>query len=70
MTGLTAKPALEEQNLDRMVHWESLSEETGNERESSLARQENSRQMPETVLEFGEGVIALMDKLMAYMKTK
>lgn len=70
MTGLTAKPALEEQNLDRMVHWESLSEEAGNEREPSLAGQENPRRMPETVLKFGEGVIALMDKLTAYLKTK
>ena len=63
MTGLTAKPSLEEQrewNLDSMVHWESMPEGTGNE----------ILVPAESMMEFREAVIALIDELAAYIKNR
>ncbi len=79
MAGLTAKPTLEEQkdlNLGGVVQWESLPEETVHAQKPNLERQENPSQiehkpvMTETILNFGEAVLALTDKLAAYMETK
>ena len=79
MAGLTAKPTLEEQkdlNLGGVVQWESLPEETVHAQKPNLERQENPSQiehkpvMTETILDFGEAVLALTDKLAAYMETK
>ena len=63
MTGLTAKPSLEEQrewNLDSMVHWESMPEGTGTE----------ILVPAESMMEFREAVIALIDELAAYIKNR